>query len=192
MANRYKFATTLSGFISVAEDSGKFNNRTFAYTIPSDVLAKVEADREELLKWAKSKSTGRVQAAMEPWDEEGTCKYTYGAGDGSRKPKPEPVFVDTDGQPITKAVLKDVRKGTKVNIIVDQKPYSMGPNIGTTMRVVGVQIVELVSGNGSVDSGDLSVEDVAAMFGSVDGFKADSPAVRDARPAETTEDSYDF
>ena len=167
MANRYKFATTLSGFISVAEDSGKFNNRTFAYTIPSDVLAKVEADREELLKWAKSKSTGRVQAAMEPWDEEGTCKYTYGAGDGSRK-------------------------GKKVNIIVDQKPYSMGPNIGTTMRVVGVQIVELVSGNGSVDSGDLSVEDVAAMFGSVDGFKADSPAVRDARPAETTEDSYDF
>ena len=51
---------------------------------------------------------------------------------------------------------------------------------------------ELVSGNGAVDAGDLSVEDVAALFGSVDGFKADEPAVRDARPAATGEDSYDF
>ena len=192
MANRYKFATVLEGFISVGEDSGKFNNRTFAYAIPHDTLTQVEADREELIKWAKSKATGRVQEAMTPWDDNGVCKYTYGAGDGSRKAKPEPVFVDTNGDPIEKSVLMTVRKGTKVNLIVDQKPYAMGPNVGTTMRVIGVQIVELVSDNGAVDSGDLSVEDVAAMFGSVDGFKADSPAVRDARPAATTEDSYDF
>ena len=192
MANRYKFATVLEGFVSVGEDSGKFNNRTFAYSIPHDTLTQVEADREELIKWAKSKATGRVQEAMTPWDDNGVCKYTYGAGDGSRKPKPEPVFVDTNGDPISKEVLKSVRKGTKVNIIVDQKPYAMGPNVGTSMRVIGVQIVELVTGNGAVDSGDLSVEDVAAMFGSVEGFKADEPAVRDARPAATTEDSYDF
>ena len=192
MANRYKFATVLEGFISVGEDSGKFNSRTFAYAIPHDTLTQVEADREELIKWAKSKATGRVQEAMTPWDDNGVCKYTYGAGDGSRKAKPEPVFVDTNGDPIEKSVLMTVRKGTKVNLIVDQKPYAMGPNVGTTMRVIGVQIVELVSDNGAVDSGDLSVEDVAAMFGSVDGFKADSPAVRDARPAATTEDSYDF
>ena len=192
MANRYKFATALEGFVSVGEDSGKFNNRTFAYAIPHDTLTQVEADREELIKWAKSKATGRVQEAMTPWDDNGVCKYTYGAGDGSRKAKPEPVFVDTNGEPIEKSVLMTVRKGTKVNIIVDQKPYAMGPNVGTSMRVIGVQIVELASGNGAVDSGDLSVEDVAAMFGSVDGFKADSPAVRDARPAATTEDSYDF
>lgn len=192
MANRYKFATTLEGFVSVGEDSGKFNNRTFAYAIPHDTLTQVEADREELLQWAKSKASGRVQEAMTPWDDAGVCKYTYGAGDGSRKPKPEPVFVDTTGDPISREVLKTVRKGTKVNIIVDQKPYAMGPNVGTSMRVIGVQIVELVSGNGAVDSGDLSVEDVAALFGSVDGFKADEPAVRDARPAATDEDSYDF
>ena len=189
MANRYKFATTLEGFVSVGEDSGKFNNRTFAYAIPHDTLAQVEADREELIKWAKSKASGRVQEAMTPWDDAGLCKYTYGAGDGSRKPKPEPVFVDTTGDPISREVLKTVRGGTKVNLIVDQKPYAMGPNVGTSMRVVGVQIVELVSGNGAVDSGDLSVEDVAALFGTVDGFKADEPAVRDARP---TEDGYDF
>ena len=191
MANRYKFATELTGFISVGEDSGKFNNRTFAYTIPSDTLNQIETDREELLTWAKSKASGRVQVAMTPWDDSGTCKYTYGEGDGSRKAKPEPVFVDTNGEPIEKSVLMGVRKGTKVNIIVDQKPYAMGPNVGTSMRVIGVQIVELVSGNGAVDSGDMSVEDVAAMFGSVEGFKADSPAVRPAATA-STEDSYDF
>ena len=192
MANRYKFATALEGFVSVGEDGGKFNNRSFAYAIPHDTLTQVEADREELLKWAKSKATGRVQEAMTPWDDAGVCKYTYGAGDGSRKPRPEPVFVDTTGDPISREVLKTVRKGTKVNLIVDQKPYAVGANVGTSMRVIGVQIVELVTGNGAVDSGDLSVEDVAALFGSVDGFKASEPAVRDARPAEATEDSYDF
>ena len=192
MANRYTFSTTLSGFVNVYEDSGKFNNRTFAYTIPADTLEKIEGDRVELLKWAKSKSSGRVQEAMTPWDEAGTAKYTYGEGDGSRKAKPEPVFVDTDGKPIEKAVLRDVRAGSKVRLIVDQKPYAMGPNIGTSLKVVGVQIVELVTGNGAVDSGNLSVEDVAALFGSVDGFKADEPAVRKAETAATGSDDYEF
>ena len=68
MANRYKFATELTGCISVGEDSGKFNYRTFAYTIPSDTLNQIETDREELLTWAKSKASGRVQVAMTPWD----------------------------------------------------------------------------------------------------------------------------
>ena len=115
---------------------------------------------------------------MTPWDDAGVCKYTYGEGDGSRKPKPEPVFVDSDGKPVEKSVLLSVRKGTKVNLIVDQKPYAMGPNVGTSMRVIGVQIIELATGNGAVDSGSLSVEDVAELFGSVDGFKASEPAVR--------------
>ena len=58
--------------------------------------------------------------------------------------------------------------------------------------MLGVQVVELVSGNGSVDSGDLSVEDVASLFGAVPGFKASEPAVRDDRKEESTGDSYDF
>ena len=192
MANRYKFATVLEGFVSVGEDSGKFNNRTFAYAIPHDTLTQVEADRVELIKWAKSKASGRVQEAMTPWDDAGVCKYTYGEGDGSRKPKPEPVFVDSDGKPIEKSVLLSVRKGTKVNLIVDQKPYAMGPNVGTSMRVIGVQIIELATGNGAVDSGSLSVEDVAELFGSVDGFKASEPAVRKAEETVGDGESYDF
>ena len=192
MANRYQFETTLQGFIAVYEDTGKFNNRTFAYVIPSSVLAQVESDREELITWAKTKATGRVQEAMTPWDESGLVKYTYGAGDGSRKAKPEPVFVDSTGVPIERAVLKDVRKGTKVNIIVDQKPYCMGSNVGTSMKVIGVQIIELATGNGAVDSGDLSVEEVAGMFGAVKGFSQADPAVRQTEEPVAAGDSYDF
>ena len=190
--NRYVFETVLDGFVNVYEDSGKFNNRTFAYAIPHETLAQVEEDRVELIKWAKSKASGRVQEAMTPWDDAGVCKYTYGEGDGSRKPKPEPVFVDSDGKPVEKSVLLSVRKGTKVNLIVDQKPYAMGPNVGTSMRVIGVQIIELATGNGAVDSGSLSVEDVAELFGSVDGFKASEPAVRKAEETVGDGESYDF
>ena len=192
MANRYQFETTLQGFIAVYEDTGKFNNRTFAYVLPSSVLAQVESDREELITWAKTKATGRVQEAMTPWDESGLCKYTYGAGDGTRKAKPEPVFVDSTGVPIERAVLKDVRKGTKVNIIVDQKPYCMGSNVGTSMKVIGVQIIELATGNGAVDSGDLSPEEVAGMFGAVKGFSQADPAVRQEAEPVAAGDSYDF
>ena len=32
--NRYVFEAILEGFINVYEDSGKFNNRTFAYKLP--------------------------------------------------------------------------------------------------------------------------------------------------------------
>ena len=129
--NRYVFDTVLDGFVNVYEDSGKFNNRTFAYQIPAETLKQVEEDRTELIAWVKTKATGRVQEAMTPWDEEGVCKYTYGAGDGTRKAKPEPVFVDTNGDAIEKSVLQGVRKGTKVRLIVQQKPYSVGPNIGS-------------------------------------------------------------
>lgn len=191
MANRYTFPTTLNGFVNVFEDSGKYNNRSFAYTVPKATLQKMESDREELLQWARSKSSGRVQEAMTPWDEAGLVKYSYGAGDGSRKPKPEPVFVDTDGAPLSPEILRDVRAGTKANLIVQQKPYSMGPNIGTSLRVVGVQVVELVTGNGAVDSGTLSVDEVAEMFGKVDGFKASDPAVRQVESADKGDD-YDF
>ena len=192
MANQYVFNCTLEGFVKIDEDGGKYNNRTFAYTIPSDVLSEVEADREELLKWAKSKVSGRSQEAMTPWDENGSCKYTYGAGDGSRKAKPSPVFVDTDGSPVGIEVLRDARKGTKVQLIVRQKPYAMGSNIGTSMQVVGVMIIELVTGNGAVDSGELSVEDVASLFKPVDGFKQSAPAVREVKEESAADDSYDF
>ena len=186
MANQYTFNCKLD------EDGGKFNNRTFAYTIPADVLSEVENDREELLKWAKSKVSGRSQEAMTPWDENGACKYTYGDGDGSRKAKPAPVIVDTEGNPVSIDVLRSVRGGTKVQLIVRQKPYAVGPNVGTTLQVLGMMIIELVANGGAVDSGDLSTDEVVAMFKPVAGFKQSTPAVREVKEEAAAGDSYDF
>ena len=192
MANRYTFPTQLEGFIKVDEDGGKFNNRTFSFTIPAAQLEKISADRAELIDWIKSKDSKRLAEGLPVWDDSGLIRYTYGAGDGSRKAKPEPVFVDADGKPCSKETLQAVRKGTKVNVILQQKPYAMG-TFNTSVRVIGVQIVELATANGAVDSGDLSVDDVAALFGSVDGFKQDDPQVRQMEPVEaSTGDSYDF
>lgn len=189
--NRYKFATTLDGYIRLDEDGGKFNNRSFSFQIPPADLEKIEADRSELIAWIKSKDNKRLPEGLPRWDQNGIVKYSYGAGDGSRKPVAEPVIVDTNGDPVDKPTLQSVRSGTKVNLIMQQKPYAMG-SFNTSIRVIGLQIVELVTANGAVDSGDMSIEDVVNMFGSVDGFKADSPAVRDARPALEPDDSYDF
>ena len=184
--NRYTFATELDGFINLGEPSGKFNNCSFAFTVPEDVLTDMEKDREELLAWAKTKA-GRVSTNLPKWDDSGLIKYSFDGDTGRKRPH----FVDTDGDVVDLSVLKSVRKGTKVRIVCQQTPYTK-PAMGTTIKVLGVQIVELVSGNGAVDSGDLSAADVAAMFGKVDGFKAETPVVRDEREEEVSSDSYDF
>ena len=189
--NRYVFEATLEGFINVYEDEGKFNNRCFSFKFPKEVIEAAEADREELLEWAKSKAPNprRCEVALTKWDEEGLVKYSY----SEEKPKAIPIFVDTEGQLIDKAVLKDVRKGTKVKLIVQQGPYVFGNKVGTRLLVKGVQIIELASGNGSVDSGDLSADDVAAIFGLSIGFKQSDPQVRKAEEDEAeAADSYDF
>jgi hypothetical protein len=187
--NRYVFNTALEGFVNVYEPSGKFNNCCFAFRLPDEVLTQAESDREELLTWARTKVDNPKRIALNPpkWDDEGLVKFSYGGDTG----RPDPIFVDTEGNVIEKAVLRDVRKGTKVRLIVQQSPYTK-PAMGTTLKVLGVQIVELVAGNGAVDSGDLSAEDVAGIFGAVEGFKASSPAVRDERPSEAVADAYDF
>ena len=190
--NRYTFNTVLDGFVNVYEDGGKFNNRSFAFTIPSDVIEAAEKDREELLEWAASKAPNpkRVERALTKWDDAGYVKYSYGEGDGQKKPTPAPIFVDTDGKPVESAVLQAVRKGTKVRIIVQQSPYVFGSKIGTKFKVLGVQIVELATGSGAVDSGNLSVDDVAGLFGTVEGFKQSDPVVR--APDAEEEKGYDF
>jgi hypothetical protein len=45
--------------------------------------------------------------------------------------------------------------------------------------------------NGASDSGDMSVDDVNAIFGTRDGYKAASPTVS-APAAETSAENYDF
>lgn len=152
MSNVYTFTTRLCGFVSVARDGGKFNNRSFAYQLPEDVLEQIEIDRIELLRWAATKSdVKRPLKAMTPWDKDGIVKFTYGAGDGSHKTKPAPQWVDMNDRELGLAALEAITKGTLVNITVRQMPYAMGPNIGTSLRVVKVQVVEETTSHSSPD-----------------------------------------
>ena len=187
--NRYVFTSTLEGFINVGEPSGKFNSCCFSFRLTPEVLEQAEQDREELLEWVNTKADPR-RTALNPakWDEERLVKYSFDGETGRARP----VFVDTNGDPVPLEVLKGVYRGTRVKLAVQQVPYTK-PARGTTLKVLGVQIVELATGNGAVDSGSLTVADVVDMFGKSDGYKASDPAPRRAEDKEeVTADSYDF
>ena len=185
--NRYVFETTLEGFINLAEPSGKYNNCAFSFKLPQAVMDEAEADREELLKWAKSKVDGRANVNMAKWDETGLVKYSF---DGETN-RARPVVIDSNGDVVEMDVLKAIRGGTKVRLIVQQFPYTK-PSIGTSVKVLGMQIIELATGMGAVDSGNLSVADVAEIFGTADGFNQSEPSVREAVAPVASGSSYDF
>jgi hypothetical protein len=109
--NRYTFDTELEGFIRLGEDGGKFNNQSFSFTLPDDVLEQADKDREELLAWARTKCENpkRVTTNVPKWDEQGLVKISFGGETGRTC-----IFIDTEGQPIPVPVLKQVSKGTKV------------------------------------------------------------------------------
>lgn len=190
MANRYTFETTLEGFVNVDQPSGKYNNMCFSFRLPPAVLEQAEADREELLKWIEKKVDNPKRLATNPpkWDDEGLVKYSYGGDTG----RDAVLFVDTDGTVLADEVRASIRKGTKVRIIVDQKPYTK-PAMGTTLKVLGAQVVELVSGQVS-DSGELTETDIVALFqgDTISGFKQSAPAPRRAEAEESTDEAYDF
>jgi hypothetical protein len=78
--------------------------------------------------------------------------------------------------------------GSRVKLAFYQKPYILrdGVTYGTSLKLVGVQLVSLNTSAG-VDTGDMSAENVAALFGKTEGFKADEPNVT---PSETEEDDF--
>ena len=62
-------------------------------------MEQIHSDRVDLLMWAKTQTKAKKPwEVVTPWDDKGNCKFTYGVGDGSRKPKPEPVFTDVNGE----------------------------------------------------------------------------------------------
>ena len=131
----------------------------FGFLIPPDQLPQVEEDYEALMAWIKTKvpNPNRIGVAPPKWDVDkgNLVKVQFGG-----EHKPDIPFVDTDGNVLDKETRKSIRAGTKVRIICDQKPYAKS-NIGTTFKVLGVQVIELVTGNIS-DSGAMTTEDVVS------------------------------
>lgn len=189
MANRYIFNSTLTGYIRIDEPN-QFGC-TFEYTIPDETIKEMESDREELLAWCRTKLPKADKVRELPWANGTTVKYQYQQPD-AKNPNPAVVWVDTEGSPLDKEVLRSVREGTKVRLIVQQKPNPYADKIGTKLIVLGAQILELNAGK-VVDSGDLTVDDVQALFAAapVVGYKASAPQVRAAAP-EADNGDYDF
>lgn len=189
--SRFTFETTLEGFINVGEPSGKFNNCTFSFRIPPNLLEPIETDRHEALEWAKTKLANpkRCEVALPKWDEDGLVKYTY-AGPESRNPVP--IFVDAEGTVLSPEIRASIRKGTKARVIVNQVGYPFGQKVGTKFHVLGVQILELNSG-AVTDSGELSEDEVIALFQKSAGFTQSAPAPRAVEQEPNGEaTAYDF
>jgi len=168
--SRFIVDTTLEGYVNALKPSGKYNNCCFSFSVDKETLGKFDETYENAMSWGENQMAGkRFTKELPKWDESGFIKYSYGGEQG----KPMFPWIDTEGQPID--LETPIWKGTKVRLIIDLKPYTMASKVGLSFKVKGAQVIKLVGPGGS-DSGDLDTEDVAKIFGKVDGFKASSPA----------------
>ena len=70
-------------------------------------------------------------------------------------------------------------------------PYILkdGVTYGTSLKLVGVQIVS-VSAAAGTDVGDMEEEDVTAMFGTTKGFKQSDPNIIADQQEEAVEEDF--
>lgn len=175
----------LEGYQAVLKPS-KFGY-SLAALVDQSMVDVLEDDRVESLKWAETKLKNPKRSTLkpEPWEEvtEGQYKVKFSWNEEARPP-----VVDTEG-----TIISDdntpMYAGSRVKLAFYQKPYILrdGITYGTSLKLVGVQLVSLNTSAG-VDTGDMSPENVAALFGKTEGFKASEPNVT---PTETeTEDDF--
>ena len=176
---------TLEGFQAILEP-GKFGYSLSA-VVDDKVVDKLETERAEVLKWAESKLKNPKRATLKPtpWEEvsDGKYKLKFSWGEDKRPP-----VVDTEGTPVTNTKTP-LYGGSTVKLGFFQKPYILrdGVTYGSSLKLVGVQVVSVKSDGAGVDSGELGEDEVADLFGKTKGFKASEPPVENAEE-ETEED----
>ena len=175
-------AVVLEGYQAILKPS-KFGFSLKAI-VDGGIVEKLEEDRADALKWCESKLKNPKRSVLkpEPWEEVGENQYTVKF---SWNEDTKPPVVDTNGTLITDESMP-LYSGSKVKLAFYGKPYLLrdGVTYGTSLKLLGIQVVAL-SGAAGVDTGDMSTENVAALFGKTEGFKASEPNVT---PAETVED----
>ena len=158
----------LEGFQAVLKPS-KYGYSLSA-VVDQTLADQLEDDRAESLKWAESKLKNPKRSVLrpEPWEEVSTGQYKVKF---SWNEENQPPIVDTEGSPVTDD-RTPLFSGSKVKLAFYQKPYILkdGVTYGTSLKLVGVQVVAL-NGEAGVDTGDMNAEDVAALFGTTQGFK---------------------
>ena len=164
----------LEGYQAVMKPS-KFGFSLSAI-VGDDVVDQLETDRPTSLAWAESKLKNPKRSTLkpEPWEEVAEGKYKIKF---SWKDETKPVIVDTEGTLVTDENVP-VYSGSKVKLAFYQKPYVLkdGVTYGTSLKLVGVQIVS-VSSEAGTDVGDMDDTDVADLFGKTKGFKQSEPNV---------------
>ena len=183
-------AVTLEGFQAVLKPS-KFGYSLSA-VVDQSMVDCLETDREDSIKWAQSKLKNPKRSVLkpEPWEEvaDGQYKVKFSWNEETKPP-----VVDTEG-----TLIQDentpLYSGSQCKLAFYQKPYILkdGVTYGTSLKLVGVQVVAL-NGQAGVDTGSLSSEAVADLFGKTAGFRLDEPNVTPT-PTETTteDDDLDF
>ena len=171
----------LEGFQAILEP-GKFGYSLSA-VVDEKVIDELETERKDVLKWAESKLKNPKRATLKPtpWEEvaEGRYKIKFSWGEDKRPP-----VVDTEGSPVTDTKTP-LYGGSTVKLGYYQKPYILrdGVTYGSSLKLVGVQVVKLNSEAGVKGDDDLSTEQVADLFGKTDGYLS-----TDAPPAVETDD----
>ena len=177
----------LEGYQAVLKPS-KFGY-SLATTVDQKMVDRLEEDRVEALKWAESKLKNPKRSTLrpEPWEEvsDGVYKVKF-----SWNEEMKPPIVDTEGTPITDE-RTPLYSGSQVKLAFYQKPYLLkdGVTYGTSLKLQAVQVVAL-NGQAGVDTGDLSTEDAAALFGNTAGFKLATPNVSVTTDDDGEEDEF--
>lgn len=174
----------LEGYQAVLKPS-KFGYSLSAI-VDAGMVDALEEDRTQSLEWAQSKLKNPKRSVLkpEPWEEvtDGQYKVKFSWNEDNRPP-----VVDTEGTPVTDANTP-MYSGSRVKLAFYQKPYILkdGVTYGTSLKLVGVQLVSLNASAG-VDTGDMGADEVAALFGKTAGFKAGEPVVT---PSTDTDDDF--
>ena len=181
---------TLEGFQAILEP-GKFGYSLSA-GVSEDLANKLETERTEVLRWAESKLKNPKRATLKPtpWEEvsDGKYKIKFSWGEDKRPP-----VVDTEGSPVTDKKTP-LYAGSTVKLGFFQKPYILrdGITYGSSLKLVGVQVVSVKSDGAGVDSGELGEDEVAELFGKTKGFKATEPPVENAEEETEGPEDEDF
>ncbi len=178
----------LEGFQAIMKPS-KFGYSLSA-VVGEDTVSLLEADRVDTIKWAESKLKNPKRSVLkpEPWEEvaEGQFKVKFSWNDETKPP-----IVDTEGTVISDKTTP-IYSGSRVKVAFYQKPYILkdGVTYGTSLKLVGVQVVS-ISSEAGVDTGDLNQEEVAALFGTTKGYKTSEPNVSPGTPSSVEGSDFD-
>jgi len=171
----------LEGYQAVLKPS-KFGYSLSAI-VDQALVERLEEDRTESVKWAESKLKNPKRSTLkpEPWEEVSDGKYKVKF---SWNEETKPPVVDTEGTPVTDPSTP-LYSGSTVKLAFRQKPYILrdGVTYGTSLKLVGIQVVSVGSAAG-VDAGDLGETEVAALFGQTKGYKISEPNVTPAPDVE--------